>query len=180
MKHEKRQIRIFFNSNTIQILTKNQQFFLTNPSNYSNNILVALKNLCFQNSKYINLTNNFLAKSNFLKFSYYFIKNHSGSSFSFNLLSKFFFGSIVIVNHKWFKQIAKDIFKGTYIFQDCQDVLFIKVNTKLTFHIRILKDKIVQKALKIILEKIFEKKELYFSPFLHKFNSVKSPHAALK
>lgn len=175
--NEKERTAKHFSLNTSQILDTSQQNFLSDKIGCLNSILIALKDLQSNNGQYINLTKNFLSDPEFLKFAYYHIKNKLRS---FTLGTAFVtFGSM---DTEWFERIAKDIAENKYIFKDCRRVYILKIKKKKKRFIIIVnfRDKIVQKALQIICEEIFERKENYFSPHSHGFRPGKSCHTALE
>jgi group II intron reverse transcriptase/maturase len=177
LKNEKGQIEENLSLKTAQILTTSQQNPLTEETSYSDSILSALKDLQPKNGQYINLTKNFLSKPEFLKFAYYHIKNKPG-----NATPAITSETLNAINHDWFEKIAKDISEGKYAFQNCRRIHIPKANKKQYRPITIgnPRDKIVQKAMQIILEEIFERKESYFSPYSHGFRPGKSCHTALE
>ena len=177
LKNEKGQVRENPSLKTVQILTTSQQNPLTEETSYSDSILSALKDLQPKNGQYINLTKNFLSNPEFLKFAYYYIKNKPG-----NATSAVTAETLDAINHDWFERIAKDISEGKYAFQNCRRIHIPKADKKQYRPITIgnPRDKIVQKAMQIILEEIFERKESYFSPYSHGFRPGKSCHTALE
>ena len=177
LKNEKGQVRENPSLETIQILTMSQQNPLTEETSYSDSILSALKDLQPKNGQYVNLTKNFLSNPEFLKFAYYHIKNKPG-----NATSAVTAETLDAINHDWFERIARDISEGKYTFQNCRRIHIPKADKKQYRPITIgnPRDKIVQKAMQIILEEIFERKESYFSPYSHGFRPGKSCHTALE
>jgi hypothetical protein len=177
LKNEKRQIRENPDSTAAQRLTTSQQSFLTEEICFSSIILSALKDLQPKNGQYVNLTKFFLSNPNFLKFAYYHIKSKLGNTISATTLE-----ILDVISQDWFEKTAKDISEGIYTFQNCRRIHISKVDKKKNRYItmRNPKDKIVQKAMQIILEEIFERKESYFSPYSHGFRPGKSCHTALE
>jgi retron-type reverse transcriptase len=118
-----------------------------------------------------------LSNPAFLKYTYYHIKNKPG-----NATAAITFETLGVINHDWFERIAKDISEGKYTFQNCRRIYIAKVDKKRYRPITIENpgDKIIQKAMQILLEEIFERKEPYFSPYSHGFRPGKSCHTALK
>lgn len=177
LKNEKGQTEENPSLKTAQLLTTNQRNFSTVETSYSNSILSALKDLQPKNGQYTNLTKNFLSNPEFLKFAYYHIKNKPG-----NASTETTYETLDAINPDWFEKIAKDISEGKYIFQICRRIYIPKADKKQYHPITIgnSRDKIVQKAMQIILEEIFERKESYFSPYSHGFRPGKSCHTALE
>jgi group II intron reverse transcriptase/maturase len=177
LKNEKGQIRENLNLKTVQILTMSQQNPLTEETSYSNSILTALKDLQPKNGQYVNLTKNFLSNPEFLKFAYYHIKNKPGNATPATTPE-----TLDAINYDWFEKIAKEISEGKYNFQNCRRIHITKADKKQNRPITIgnPRDKIIQKAMQIILEEIFERKESYFSPYSHGFRPGKSCHTALE
>lgn len=177
LKNEKGQTRDNPSLKTAQILITSQQKPLTEETSYSNSILSALKYLQPKNGQYINLTKNFLSNSEFLKFAYYHIKNKPGNATPAITPEK-----LDAINSDWFEKIAKDISEGKFSFQNYRRIHIPKANKKQYRPITIgnPRDKIVQKAMQIILEEIFERKESYFSPYSHGSRPGKSCHSALE
>jgi len=177
LKNEKGQIRENPSLETAQILTTSQQNSLTEETSYSSSILSALKGLQPKNGQYLNLTKNFLSNPEFLKFAYYHIKNKPGNATPATTSE-----TLDAISNDWFVKIAKDISEGNYTFQNCRRIHTPKTDRKQHHPITIgnPRDKIVQKAMQIILEEIFERKEPYFSPYSHGFRPGKSCHSALE
>nr|AVR57719.1 hypothetical protein [Halamphora calidilacuna] len=177
LKNEKGQIRVNPSLKTTQILTTSQQNPLTDETGYLNSILSALKDLQPKNGQYVNLTKAFLSNPEFLKFAYYHIKNKPGNATSATTSE-----TLDGINHDWFEKIAIDISNGKYAFQNCRRIYIPKAEKKQLRPITVgnPRDKIVQKAMQIILEEIFERKESYFSPYSHGFRPGKSCHTALE
>jgi len=177
VKNKKGHVRENSNLKTVQILATSQQNPLTEEISYSDSILSALKDLQPKKRQYTNLTKIFLSNPEFLKFAYYHIKNKPG-----NPTPAIAFETLDAINQNWFEKIAKDIAEGKYTFQNCRRIYIPKTDKK-QYHpitIRNPRDKITQKAMQIILEEIFERKESYFSPYSHGFRPGKSCHTALE
>lgn len=177
LKNEKGQTGDNPSLKTAQILTTSQQNPLTEETSYSDSILSALKDLQPKNGQYINLTKIFLSNPEFLKFAYYHIKNKLGNTIPATTSEIF-----DAITHDWFEKTAKNISEGKYTFQNCRRIHIPKADKKQYRHITKgnIRDKIVQKAMQIILEEIFERKESYFSPYSHGFRPGKSCHTALE
>lgn len=177
LKNEKGQTGDNSSLKTAQIITTSQQNPLTEETSYSDSILSALKDLQPKNGQYINLTKFCLSNPEFLKFAYYHIKNKPG-----NTILSTTSETLDAITHDWFEKTAKDISEGKYAFQNCRRIHIPKADKKQYRPITIgnPRDKIVQKAMQIILEEIFERKESYFSPYSHGFRPGKSCHTALE
>lgn len=173
LKNEKGQVRESPNLKTAQILATSQQSPITEEASYSSSILSMLKDLRSKNGQYVHLTKFLLSNTHFLKFAYYHTKNKLGNAT---------LETLDAISHDWFEKTAKDISEGTYIFQNVRRIRIPKADKKKNRYviIRNSRDKIVQKAMQIILEEIFERKESYFSPYSHGFRPGKSCHTALK
>lgn len=177
LKNEKEQTKDNLSLKTAQILITSQQNPSIDETSYSDSILSTLKDLQPKNGQYINLTKNFLSNSKFLKFAYYHIKTKPGNATLATTLE-----TLDVINSDWFEKTAKDISEGKYFFQNCRRINIPKANKKQYRLITIgnSRDKIVQKAMQIILEEIFERKESYFSSYSYGFRPGKSYHSALE
>lgn len=166
-----------FSVKSSQLLVTSQSNLLSDKTSYLNSILTALKDLQPKNGQYINLTKKFLSDSEFLKFAYHHIKNKQG-----NLTIATTTETLDGIDEEWFERIAKDIAEGKFTFRDCRRVYIPKANKKKNRSITVAnpRDKIVQKAMQIVCEEIFERKENYFSPYSHGFRPGKSCHTALE
>ena len=82
------------------------------------------------------------------------------------------------INLNWFNQTAEDILSGRYNFKPARQVMIPKANsTKLRpLSVGQPREKIVQKAIQVLLSAIFEPK---FLPVSHGFRPHKSTHSAL-
>jgi len=126
--------------------------------------------------KYINLTKELLCDPNFLKFAYYTIKNNSGIN------AKSADGEIIDgINAKQFSKVALLIKNSQYKFKSARQIKVDKTNSisKRVLTITNSRDKIIQKAISILLELIYEKNGVFLE-VSHGFRSGKSCHTALK
>jgi group II intron reverse transcriptase/maturase len=126
---------------------------------------------------YTNITTRFLADPEFLKFAYARIKNKEG-----NLTSGGNSFTLDGISSKWFKNTALNLKKGTYEFSPSRR---INIPKKGSLKLRPLnmgnpRDKIIQKAIQLILEEIYENKENIFLDASHGFRPNKSCHTALQ
>lgn len=148
--------------------------------NMNINILDTLKQLHPEkDGVYIKITAIFLANPEFLMLAYNLIKNKEGPLI--------FVGdedqtTLDNLSKNWFQKTALDIKRGTYEFKVSRRINILK---KGSHKIRPLtmgnpRDKIIQKAIQLILEEIYENKEKFFSRLSHGFRLNKSCHTALK
>lgn len=143
-----------------------------NRENYLSTLLNKLEKN--NNNKFYGIT-RLISNPEFLKFAYYQIKNKLG-----NLT---FGGSIQTpsgISNNWFETAAEKLRLGTYIFGVNRKIEISKKKGKWPLVVSSPKDKIVQKALEIVLEYIYETKLNYFSAHSHGFRKNKSAHTALK
>lgn len=119
--------------------------------------------------KFIDLTKTFLTDSKFLKFSYYLIKNTKGAQIQLDG-----------INDKWFEKTADKIKNSLYKFKPAKQVSDFNLNKENNRIITIInsKDIILQKAMTILLELIYENND-YFHEESHGFRPNKSSHTAL-
>jgi hypothetical protein len=177
LKNEEGQTRETPSLKTAQILATSQQNSLTEETSYSISILSALKDLKPKNGQYISLTKNFLSNPEFLRLAYYHIKNRPANTTPATTSE-----TLGRVGNDQFKKIAKDVSEGRFTFQNYRRIHIPKEDNK-QYRLIIIgnyRDKIVQKAIQIILEEIFERKESYFSFYSHAFRPEKSCHTALE
>ena len=126
--------------------------------------------------KYIDLTKEFLCDPNFLKFAYHMIRNNVG--INAKSLDK---ETLDGINNEWFLKAALSIKKSQYKFKPARQIKINKANTnnKRILTITNSRDKIVQKAISILLELIYEKNGVFLE-VSHGFRPGKSCHTALK
>ena len=148
--------------------------------NVNTNTLDALKHLHPEkDGVYTKITSRFLTNPEFLMLAYNLIKNKEG-----NLT----FGgdddqtTLDSLSKDWFQKAASDIKHGTYEFKASRRTNIPKKGSNKTRLLTIgnPRDKIIQKAIQLILEEIYENKEKIFSRFSHGFRPNKSCHTALK
>jgi retron-type reverse transcriptase len=120
---------------------------------------------------YTHVSSRFLANPEFLKLACALIKNKGGNNFILNDTS-----------FKWFEDTALRLKKGTYEFTPSRRVNIPKKGSS-KFRPLIMvnpKDKIIQKAIHLILEEIYESKEKIFLDTSHGFRLNRSRHTALE
>jgi retron-type reverse transcriptase len=122
---------------------------------------------------YTHITIRFLANAEFLKSVYARIKNEKGNN------------SNVILNDiskKWFKDTALHLKNGTYEFSSSRRINILKKGSRKTRPLTMgnPRDKVIQKAIQLILEEIYENKEKTFSDVSYAFRPNKSFHTALQ
>lgn len=152
-----------------------------NPTKNMNvNILDALKQLCPEkDGVYTKITSIFLANPEFLMLACNLIKTKE-SSLTFR--SDEDQTTLDNLSKNWFQKTASKIKRGTYEFKASRR---ISISKKESHEIRLLtmgnfKDKIIQKAIQLVFEEIYENKEKIFSRFSHGFRPNKSCHTAFK
>ena len=128
---------------------------------------------------YTHITTRFLANPEFLKLAYARIKNKEG-----NLTSGGNNSNVTLdgISQKWFKDTALRLKNGTYEFSPSRR---INIPKKGSLKLRPLtmgnpRDKIIQKAIQLVLEEIYENKEKIFSDASHGFRPNRSCHTALQ
>ena len=152
-----------------------------NPSNNhvegTTNVVDSLKQLKPEKDGiYTHITTRFLANPEFLKLAYARIKNKKG-----NLTSGGNNITLDGISQKWFEDTALRLKNGTYEFSPGRR---INIPKKGSLKLRPLtmgnpRDKIIQKAIQLILEEIYENKEKTFSDASHGFRPNRSCHTAL-
>ena len=157
------------------------QNILKSSNNYvegSTNVADSLRQLKPEKDGiYTHITNRFLANPEFLKLAYALIKNKEG-----NLTSGGNNITLDGISSKWFEDTALRLKKGTYEFTSSRR---INIPKKGSSKLRPLtmgnpRDKIIQKAIQLILEEIYENKEKTFLDTSHGFRSNRSCHTALE
>jgi len=120
--------------------------------------------------KYINITKDFLSDPMFLKFAYYLIRNAKGAHNEFDG-----------INDNWFNKTAQLLKDSQYLFKPARQVEIPKPHKVgiRTITITNGRDRIIQKAIAIILELIYER-DGFFQEESHGFRPGKSCHTALK
>jgi len=126
--------------------------------------------------KYINLTKEFLCDPNFLRFAYDMLKNNFGTNAK-SLDNE----SLDEINTEWFLKAACLIKNSQYKFKTARQVKVAKANliSKKVLITTNIRDKIIQKAVSILLELIYEKNHIFLE-VSHGFRPGKSCHTALK
>jgi len=131
-----------------------------------------------EDGMYINITEKFLSNPAFLKLAYSRISNRAG-----NLTPATSKETLEGISSSWFNEAAEKLRKGTYEFEVARRVEIPQAqNPGQTRPLTIVnpRDKIVQKAVQLVLEEIYERKEDYFSTHSHGFRPDRSCHTALK
>ena len=160
--------------------TEKGRFVSSNNLPKENNIIDFLKQLSAdKDGIYTKLTTNFLSKPKFLLLAYGMIKNKPGNLTPGAGNKKTTLDSI---NKQWFIKSAEQIKNNNYKFKPSRRIEISKKesNKKRPLTIASPRDKIVQKAIQILLENIFEDKSNHFSRFSHGFRPNKSCHTALQ
>ena len=145
------------------------------------NMIIALKQFCPEkNGVYINITEKFLANPHFLMLAYDLIKSKEDT-----LTSKNTHKQTILTNlyKNWFTNAAFDIQNNLYEFKNNHKICVQKKNDNKKLKLLVIKnprDKIIQKALRLILEEIYENKEKSFSKFSHGFHPNKGCYTALQ
>jgi hypothetical protein len=128
---------------------------------------------------YTGISLKFLTNSDFLMLVYNFIKNEKRNlTFENNnntVINSLFRG--------YFQKIASDIKQGIYEFKfNCKTNINAKKKNCRIKPVKFnnLKDKIIKKAIQLILEEIYERREKNFSKFSHGFHLKKNNHTAFK
>jgi len=126
---------------------------------------------------YTHITSRFLANPELLKLAYSRIKNKEG-----NLTPGGNNFTLDGISQKWFKDTALRLKNGTYEFSSSRR---INIPKKSSSKLRPLtmgnpRDKIIQMAIQLVLEEIYENKEKTFSDASHGFRPNRSCHTALQ
>jgi retron-type reverse transcriptase len=128
---------------------------------------------------YTKITSIFLTNPEFLMLAYSLIKNKEGNSIFGGDEDQTILDSL---SKNWFQKTALDITRGTYEFKVSRRIIISKKKSNKTRSLTMgnPRDKIIQKAIQLILEEIYENKEKLFSRLSHGFRPNKSCHTALK
>jgi group II intron reverse transcriptase/maturase len=131
------------------------------------------KRLMKHNSKYVNLT-EVLADVNFLQGAYQKIKSNQGV-----MAKGSGFETLDSLDYNWFYTTSKRLLDGSFQFRPARRVMIPKPNKpeKRSLTISNSKDKIVQQAMKMVLEIIYDGKFLDTS---HGFRPYRGCHSALE
>lgn len=128
---------------------------------------------------YTHLTKTFLGDAEFLKYAYHLIKNKEGNLTPSESQGETLDG----ISNKWFAEAAEQIRKGEYEFKRQRMALISKGKSglgKRPLTISNPRDKVVQKAMHLVLNEIYEIKEQCFSDNSHGFRENRSCHTALQ
>lgn len=118
----------------------------------------------------------FLGDPEFLKLAYHHIKNKPG-----NLTKGTNEETLDGISQKWFIQTAHELTHGKYTFKNTRRTNIPKKNGESRpLTIGNPRDKIIQKAIQILIEHIYETKEKIFNHRSHGFRKGKSCHTALQ
>ena len=130
-----------------------------------------------KNKKYINLTKNFLTDPNFLVLAYLQIKSKPGNV-TLSINQEIFDG----IDKNWFINAANKIKNNQYRFKPARLIKIPKLNNAEFRPLTVgsPRDKIIQKAISIILNQIYECEEQVFLDVSHGFRPNCSTHTALK
>lgn len=128
---------------------------------------------------YTNISTRFLANPEFLKLAYARIKNKEGNLTPGGDDSK---NTLDGISQEWFKNAASRLKSGTYEFSPSRR---INISKKGSSKLRPLtignpRNKIIQKAIQLVLEEIYENKEKLFLDVSHGFRPNRSCHTALQ
>lgn len=128
---------------------------------------------------YTHITSHFLANPEFLKLAYSLLKNKEDNLTPGGNNSK---TTLDGISRTWFDDTALRLRKGTYQFSPSRRISISKKDslTPRSLTVGNPKDKIIQKAIQLVLEEIYENKEKTFSDASHGFRSDKSFHTALE
>lgn len=129
---------------------------------------------------YINITKKFLTNPDFLLLAYNLIKSKKGNLTPSNKSNLETFDGL---SYNWFTETALKIKNGTLNFKTSRQIQIPKkgnINKSRPLIINSPRDKIIQKAINLILTEIYEHKNKSFSRFSHGFHPNKSCHTALK
>jgi group II intron reverse transcriptase/maturase len=149
-------------------------------NNFISNVADSLRQLYPEkDGVYTKITARYLANPEFLKLAYGLIKNKESNLTPGGDSSK---TTLDGISANWFQKTALQLKNGTYEFKATRQISIPKKGTKATRPLTIVspKDKIVQKAIQLIFEEIYENKDKVFLRYSHGFRPNKSPHTALK
>nr|YP_010338936.1 putative reverse transcriptase protein [Erythrolobus coxiae]UNJ19008.1 putative reverse transcriptase protein [Erythrolobus coxiae] len=141
-------------------------------SNAKTEIITALDNLEKSNGKFRKLVSKFISKPELLHIASINIINRLNNS-----ISK---GYKEIPDKVWFEKSALELRLGTYNFFKARRVKILKRKKKISpLTVRNPRDKIIQEAIRIVLEKIYEDKLKFFSRYVFGREDKSSCHLAL-
>jgi hypothetical protein len=155
----------------ILIITKDlnkELIFYNSTKNIIDKLATFKRKKCI---KYINLTKEFLTDAAFLKFADFLLKNGKGVHFN-----------IGKVDNLWFQAAADSLAHGQYKFDLTKQVEIIQFTAdgvqKENLIILNIKEKILQQAMAILLEMIYEKDQINFGKS-GSFKKTTTCHAVL-
>ena len=130
-----------------------------------------------KNKKYIGLTRDFLTDPNFLVLAYLRIKNNLG-----NMTGVVDKVTLDGIDKNWFINAARKINKNTYKFKPAKIIEIFKPNGEGLRPLTIgsPRDKIIQKAISLIINQIYEYNDKTFLDVSHGFRPKRSSHTALR
>ena len=130
-----------------------------------------------KNKKYINLTKNFLTDPNFLVLAYLQIKSKAG-----NMTPSIDKETLDGIDKNWFFKTAEKIKNNQYRFKPARLIKIPKLNSDefRPLTVGTPRDKLVQKAISIILTQIYEYEEQVFLNVSHGFRPYRSTHTAVE
>ena len=131
-----------------------------------------------KNKKYIGLTRDFLTDPNFLVLAYLQIKSKSG-----NMTSAIDKETLDGIDKNWFINAANKLRINKYEFKPAKIIKIPKAAS--TDELRPLtvgspRDKVIQKAISLIIEQIYEYEDKVFLDSSHGYRPGRSPHTTLK
>jgi retron-type reverse transcriptase len=136
-----------------------------------------LKNLKKKNNKFRYLLKNVISEPLFLIYAYRTIQNTLGDMTLCDLTSKTALNNIDI---NWFINLSKKLKKNKFNWGFSPwSYTSKKLNSEKPFYINSPKNKIIQKAIYLVLLEIYENKLNYFSNHSHGFRPNKNCHSAL-
>jgi group II intron reverse transcriptase/maturase len=149
-------------------------------SKTSNDVVDSLRQLKPEKDGiYTHITTRFLANPEFLKLASAHIKNKVGNTTTVGSNANITLDGI---SQKWFVDAALRLKNGTYEFSPSRRINIPKNGSQKLRPLTMgnLKDKIIQKAIQLVLEEIYENKEKFFSDTSHGFRPDRSCHTALQ
>lgn len=118
--------------------------------------------------KYIDITRKFLSNPDFLKLAYYSIKNNKRMRATLN-----------DITDEWFSKTANQIKQAQYKFKTARHIKLPGNFGKRKLVINNSRDEIIQKALEIILELVYERGGIFLD-VSHGFRPSRSHHSLFK
>lgn len=126
---------------------------------------------------YIGIVKRFLANPKFLKLAYVLAQKKGSVSIFRGNLKQSILGQF---SNDWFQKVAFDVLCGNYKIKANRTMFVCSKNFFRFLSVNDFKDKIIKKAMQLVLEEIYERKENFFSRFSHGFHFKKSCHSAFK